>query len=45
MIQKETMSYDIGLNLIEKNDSLTFICLENTLEWKQMCHAETYIRP
>lgn len=30
---------------IFKVDKLTFICLENTFEWKQMCHADTYMRP
>ena len=36
---------NIGSTLGKKNDKLTFICLEKTFEWKQMCQAETYIRP
>lgn len=30
---------------IYRLNSLTFICLENTFEWKQMCHVDTYMRP
>lgn len=33
------------MKVAKRNDSLTFICFENTLEWKQMCHEETYMRP
>ena len=32
---------NIGSTLRKKNDRLTFICLEKTFEWKQMCHVET----